>query len=84
MVSFASFATGKWIYGSPKLEQYNGISAVEITGEPAPGYSSGDAMKAIEDIAARLPEGFHISGQVCLLRNDFQVLRLLHYMHFHC
>lgn len=61
MVSFASFATGKWIYGSPKLEQYNGISAVEILGEPAPGYSSGDAMKAIEDIAARLPEGFHIS-----------------------
>ncbi|MCV4592809.1 efflux RND transporter permease subunit, partial [Escherichia coli] len=61
MVSFASFATGKWTYGSPKLEQYNGISAVEILGEPAPGYSSGDAMKAIEDIAARLPEGFHIS-----------------------
>ncbi|WP_285800267.1 efflux RND transporter permease subunit [Escherichia coli] len=55
MVSFASFATGKWIYGSPKLEQYNGISAVEILGEPAPGYSSGDAMKAIEDIAASEP-----------------------------
>ncbi|MDO2073484.1 efflux RND transporter permease subunit, partial [Escherichia coli] len=27
MVSFVPFATGKWIYGSPKLEQYNGISA---------------------------------------------------------
>lgn len=61
MVSFASFATGKWIYGSPKLERYNGIPAVELLGEPAPGYSSGEAMKAIERIAAGLPEGFHVS-----------------------
>ena len=61
MVSFASFATGKWIYGSPKLERYNGISAVEIMGEPAPGYSSGDAMAAVEEIAAKLPSGIHVS-----------------------
>ena len=61
MVSFASFATGKWIYGSPKLERYNGIPAVEILGAPAPGYSSGDAMKAVEDIATRLPDGIHVA-----------------------
>lgn len=61
MVSFASFATGKWIYGSPKLERYNGIPAVEIMGEPAPGYSSGDAMAAVEEIAAKLPSGIHVS-----------------------
>ncbi|WP_437888095.1 efflux RND transporter permease subunit [Phytobacter sp. V91] len=61
MVSFASFATGKWIYGSPKLERYNGIPAVEILGQPAPGYSSGDAMKAVEDIAARLPSGVNVA-----------------------
>ncbi|WP_369136594.1 efflux RND transporter permease subunit [Klebsiella variicola] len=61
MVSFASFATGKWIYGSPKLERYNGIPAVEILGQPAPGYSSGDAMKAVEDIAARLPSGVSVA-----------------------
>ncbi|GLW36129.1 efflux RND transporter permease subunit [Pectobacterium actinidiae] len=61
MVSFASFASGKWIYGSPKLERYNGLPAVEILGEPAPGYSSGDAMRAVEDIAAKLPDGIHVS-----------------------
>ncbi|GKW14440.1 multidrug resistance protein MexB [Pectobacterium carotovorum subsp. carotovorum] len=61
MVSFASFATGKWIYGSPKLERYNGIPAVEILGQPAPGYSSGDAMKAVEDIAAKLPSGMDVA-----------------------
>lgn len=61
MVSFASFATGKWVYGSPKLERYNGIPAVELLGQPAPGYSSGDAMKAVEDIAAKLPSGVDVA-----------------------
>lgn len=61
MVSFSSFATGKWIYGSPKLERYNGQSAIEILGSPAPGYSSGEAMKAVEEIAKQLPEGIHVS-----------------------
>ncbi|MDD2006458.1 efflux RND transporter permease subunit (plasmid) [Pseudomonas putida] len=60
MVSFASFATGTWIYGSPKLERYNGAPAIEIMGQPAPGYSSGDAMKAIEEIATTLPDGVSI------------------------
>ena len=57
MVKFSTFASGYWTYGSPKLERYNGIPAVEIQGEPAPGYSSGDAMKAIEEIAKQLPQG---------------------------
>lgn len=61
MVSFASFATGKWIYGSPKLERYNGVPAVEILGSPAPGKSSGDAMKAVEEIASSLPEGVRVA-----------------------
>lgn len=61
MVSFASFATGKWIYGSPKLERYNGIPAVELLGQPAPGYSSGDAMAAVEGIAAKLPSGVNVA-----------------------
>jgi multidrug efflux pump len=61
MVSFASFATGQWIKGSPKLERYNGVPAVEILGEPAPGYSSGDAMKAVEEIAAKLPDGVSVA-----------------------
>ncbi|MGB4672374.1 MAG: efflux RND transporter permease subunit, partial [Azovibrio sp.] len=61
MVSFASFATGKWIKGSPKLERYNGVPAIEILGQPAPGYSSGDAMQAVEDIAAKLPTGVQLA-----------------------
>ncbi|HEY8331775.1 MAG TPA: efflux RND transporter permease subunit [Pseudomonas sp.] len=61
MVSFASFATGKWVYGSPKLERYNGVPAIEILGEPAPGYSSGDAMRAVEEIAAKLPDGITLA-----------------------
>ncbi|WP_022964672.1 efflux RND transporter permease subunit [Halopseudomonas pelagia] len=55
MIPFASFATGQWTYGSPKMERYNGISSVEILGQPAPGYSTGDAMLAIERIMQELP-----------------------------
>ncbi|CAD5110518.1 efflux RND transporter permease subunit [Zestomonas carbonaria] len=57
MVPFSAFASGKWTYGPPKLSRYNGVSAVEILGEAAPGYSSGDAMIAVEEIAKQLPEG---------------------------
>jgi multidrug efflux pump len=57
MVPFGAFGSGKWIYGSPKLERYNGISAVEIQGAAAPGKSTGQANAAIEAIAAKLPAG---------------------------
>ncbi|MFO6378653.1 efflux RND transporter permease subunit, partial [Pseudomonas aeruginosa] len=57
MVPFNAFATGKWEYGSPKLERYNGVPAMEILGEPAPGLSSGDAMAAVEEIVKQLPKG---------------------------
>jgi hydrophobe/amphiphile efflux-1 (HAE1) family protein len=57
MVPFSAFATGKWIFGSPKLERYNGIPAIELLGTPAPGYSTGDAMAAVERITAQLPTG---------------------------
>ncbi|MFM0288273.1 efflux RND transporter permease subunit [Paraburkholderia megapolitana] len=57
MVPFSAFATGHWTYGSPKLERYNGISAVEIQGAAAPGKSTGQAMTAIEAIAKKLPAG---------------------------
>ncbi|BCL77300.1 multidrug efflux RND transporter permease subunit [Jeongeupia sp. HS-3] len=60
MVPFSSFASAHWDYGSPRLERYNGLSAVEIMGAAAPGKSSGEAMKAIEDIVAKLPPGVGI------------------------
>ena len=56
MIPFSSFATGKWTYGSPRLERYNGISSMKIAGSPAEGVSSGDAMQIMEDIMKQLPE----------------------------
>ena len=58
MVPFSSFASGKWTFGSPRVERYNAFPAVEIWGEAAPGKSSGEAMKAMEDFASKLPKGF--------------------------
>ena len=65
MVPFNAFASTHWEYGSPRLERYNGASAVNITGTPAAGISSGDAMAEMERIATELPQGFGIewSGQ---------------------
>ncbi|MBB3286492.1 multidrug efflux pump [Rhizobium sp. BK347] len=58
MVPFSAFSNGQWNYGSPRLERYNGSSAVEIQGSAAPGVSSGDAMNEIDKIMASLPPGF--------------------------
>ena len=58
MVPFASFLSVESTYGSPRLERYGGLPSVEIMGEPAPGYSSGQAMAAMEEIASELPYGF--------------------------
>ncbi|SAK64654.1 hydrophobe/amphiphile efflux-1 (HAE1) family protein [Caballeronia temeraria] len=57
MVPFSSFATGEWSFGSPKLERFNGLSSMEIQGVAAPGKSTGQAMAAMEALAAKLPEG---------------------------
>ncbi|KMY68370.1 multidrug transporter [Desulfocarbo indianensis] len=57
MVPFASFASGRWTMGSPKLERYNAFPSINIWGEPAPGRSSGEAMQAMEEIVAKLPQG---------------------------
>ncbi|MGO2343137.1 efflux RND transporter permease subunit [Vibrio litoralis] len=61
MVPFNAFSHTRWGMGSPNLQRYNGNSAVEILGEAAPGYSTGDAMTAIEDIAKTLPDGVAVS-----------------------
>ncbi|MCS0493755.1 efflux RND transporter permease subunit [Ancylobacter sp. MQZ15Z-1] len=58
MVPFSSFASSRWTYGSPRLERFNGSSAVEIQGQAAQGVSSGDAMDAIDEIVAALPAGY--------------------------
>ncbi|MGS0621580.1 multidrug efflux RND transporter permease subunit [Ralstonia sp. VS2407] len=58
MVPLSAFTTTKWIVGPLKLDRYNGFPAMTITGSPAPGHSSGDAMAAMASIARGLPEGF--------------------------
>ncbi|TLV17559.1 multidrug efflux RND transporter permease AcrD [Klebsiella indica] len=58
MVPFSAFATSHWETGSPRLERYNGYSAVEIIGEAAPGVSTGTAMTIMEKLAQQLPNGF--------------------------
>jgi multidrug efflux pump len=60
MVPFTAFASSKWEYGSPRLERYNGVPAMEILGEAPPGVSSGDAMNEIERLVTQLPPGFGI------------------------
>ena len=58
MVPFSAFATSRWETGSPRLERYNGYSAVEIVGEAAPGVSTGTAMDIMESLVKHLPNGF--------------------------
>jgi hydrophobe/amphiphile efflux-1 (HAE1) family protein len=60
MVPFSAFADAKWGYGSPKLERYNGVSSVEILGQPIAGVSTGAALDAMERYVKKLPPGFDL------------------------
>ncbi|ORM66650.1 efflux RND transporter permease subunit [Pantoea rwandensis] len=60
MVPFSAFASGKWVYGSPHFERFNGLTSEEILGSPAAGQSTGEAMKAVEQLAKQLPKGFRV------------------------
>ncbi len=57
MTPMSSFSTTDWTYGPARLERYNGVASFEIMGSPAPGVSSGTAIKAMEEMAAKLPPG---------------------------
>ena len=57
MVPLSAFSQSHWIYGSPRLERYNGSLSMEILGEAAPGKSTGEAMVLMEKLAAKLPTG---------------------------
>ncbi len=69
MVPFSAFATSRWETGSPRLERYNGYSAVEIVGEAAPGISTGTAMDMMEKLAAQLPTGFGLEWTAMSYQN---------------
>ena len=57
MAPFSAFSTWRWTTGPAQLERYNGIASMEIQGQPAPGKSSGAAMKEMEKLVAQLPNG---------------------------
>ncbi len=54
MVPFGSLIKSEWIFGSPRLERYNGLPSSQIMGEPAQGVSTGQAMDACEEIMTRI------------------------------
>ncbi|MBZ9935707.1 efflux RND transporter permease subunit [Mesorhizobium sp. BR1-1-16] len=58
MVPFSSFIASSWTRASPKLDRYNGISAVSIQGSSAAGVSSGTAMDEMLTLVSELPSGF--------------------------
>ncbi|MCW8828966.1 MAG: efflux RND transporter permease subunit, partial [Gammaproteobacteria bacterium] len=57
MVPVSAFVTTRWEYGSPRLERYNGVPAMELNGQAAPGVSSGEAMAEVERLVGQLPQG---------------------------
>jgi multidrug efflux pump len=57
MTPMSELLQGHWEFESPRLERFNGVPSRQIQGEPAPGYSSGQAMDEIERLVAELPEG---------------------------
>ncbi|HZR87502.1 MAG TPA: multidrug efflux RND transporter permease subunit [Bradyrhizobium sp.] len=59
MIPIRSLAEVRLVVGPPALIRYNNLRAVTIQGGPAPGISSGQALQAMEEVAARtLPQGF--------------------------
>jgi multidrug efflux pump len=57
MVPFTAFSQSRWLFGSPRLERYNGVSSMEIQGQAPAGKSSGEAMNEMQKLAAKLPHG---------------------------
>ncbi|OYU41336.1 MAG: hydrophobe/amphiphile efflux-1 family RND transporter [Pseudorhodobacter sp. PARRP1] len=57
-VDFSTFATQEWVYGPQQVTRYNAMPSMGIDGTAAPGFTSGDAITAMEALAAKLPPGF--------------------------
>ena len=57
-VPLSAFATTRWVTGPMQTTRYNGYPAMSITGDAAPGHSTGDALAEMQKMAAQLPAGF--------------------------
>jgi multidrug efflux pump len=59
MIPLSDFVKARWIIAPPSLTRYDGYPAVELIGSAAPGYSSGQAMNAMQHLVSTyLPTGF--------------------------
>ncbi|MDE6418283.1 MAG: efflux RND transporter permease subunit [Duncaniella sp.] len=59
MASVSNFVTLQKVYGPDLLKRFNMFTSISVTGQPAPGYSSGDCLEAIRRVAAEtLPAGY--------------------------
>jgi multidrug efflux pump len=58
MVPMSAFASIEWIKGPTQVAGYNGYPSLRISGQAAPGFSTGDAILEMERIAGTLPAGF--------------------------
>ena len=67
--TFRLFVTLKQIVGADIIERFNLFQAAKVSGQPTAGYSSGDALKAIEEVSKEvLPQGYNFLGRNCLSR----------------
>ncbi|MFH6786068.1 MULTISPECIES: efflux RND transporter permease subunit [Methylobacterium] len=58
MVPMSSFAHLKWSVGPAQIIGFNGYQSVRFTGEPAAGFTSGEAIAEMERLMTQLPKGF--------------------------
>ncbi|HET8572812.1 MAG TPA: efflux RND transporter permease subunit [Edaphocola sp.] len=61
MAPITEFVQLKRIYGPQSVTRFNLFNSVHLTGAPNPGYSTGDAINAIEQVAGKLPSNYGIS-----------------------
>ena len=82
MVPLSSVVNSKWSIGPQALPRFNGYSAVEIVGTPAPGHATGEAMQILQSLVDKLPAGYASdwtgqSYQEVLAGNSANVLMVL-------
>ncbi|MDO5704014.1 MAG: efflux RND transporter permease subunit [Paracoccus sp. (in: a-proteobacteria)] len=59
-VDFSTFSTQEWVFGPQQVTRYNALPAMALDGQPAEGLTTGEAMTAMEELAAQLPPGFNL------------------------
>ncbi len=57
MAPFSAFSNASWTVGPAQLQRYNGVPAMDLQGQAAPGRSSGAAIAEVRKLMSRLPAG---------------------------